>query len=239
VHTTTTTTTTTIMKIIQVALLAALSFSGASAFFVNHPSSATLTGALARTPPIVRYAAESDDAEELSPQDEEPSDVNSDEMMSIETTSMEDVDSKSKFDADKVGASNWDSKSTTLQKLLALSARTGRGEFASKEERDAALDLVSALEGDTTSLRGVAYKEKLYGRWELVYSSPSSARAPLLFSVEKKIERNERNRSNPNEERDNNNRESTQNNNNNNNNYTKQAVPHPSLALQTKKDVYQ
>ena len=126
---------------------------------------------------MVRYAAEEGDADESSPQDEEPSDVNSE--MTIETPDLEDAGSKN--DADKVTPEFWDSTGKTMQKLLELSARTGRGEFASKEERAAALDLVQTLEGDTTSLRGVNWQEKMYGRWELVYSSTELFRSSPFF----------------------------------------------------------
>jgi len=127
---------------------------------------------------ITRFAAE----------DEEPSDVNpeTDPADDVMTPSMEDAaDDKDKksdnFEPDDEDGGGWFSKPKTLQKLLELSARTGRGEFASKEERTTALDLVAALEGDKTSLQGVAYDPKIYGRWELVYSSTELFRSSPFF----------------------------------------------------------
>ena len=168
------------MKIFQLALLAALC-SGASAFTVNSPSASltttTPTRGVATAPQIVRFASEGDESESSSAQDEEPSDVNS-EMVEEEEDSTE-KESSNKPTASEPESS--DSKAETLQKLLALSARTGRGEFASVEDREAAMELVQALEGSTTSLQGVAWQEKMYGRWELVYSSTELFRSSPFF----------------------------------------------------------
>lgn len=155
---------------------------------------------------VVRYAAaaesseddkddeatdtdDSDDANEESEDEEtstdssstvgdEPSDVNSELSMD---------DAGSDRDADKVKTETFDGTGKTMQKLLELSARTGRGEFASQEERHAAMDLVQVLEGDKTMLPGVAWNEKMYGRWELVYSSTELFRSSPFFMAARAV----------------------------------------------------
>lgn len=162
------------MKIFQLALLAALS-SSASAFFVANSPPASLTTTTPRfAPRTVQFA--SDESQSSSAQDEEPSDVNSEIVVEEE----EDSTTNNTVEPTTTTSSD-DSQPETLQKLLALSARTGRGEFASVEDREAALELVQVLEGATTSLQGVAWQESMYGRWELVYSSTELFRSSPFF----------------------------------------------------------
>lgn len=80
---------------------------------------------------------------------------------------------------DSGSSSNMNPK-TALQQLLALGARTGRGEYATKEDKSTALDLIQVLEeNNPTSLN--EYGDKVYGRWELVYASTQLFRSSPFF----------------------------------------------------------
>lgn len=150
------------MKIIKLALLAALS-GGANAFVANHPSFARQSRTIAT--PV--FSSEDDDApSDTTPQYDEPSDVNS---------------SGSVTDAGKEYETETAPSEESLQKLLEIGARTGRGEFASSEEKEATLALIEALEAGSSTMDGVMWEEKIYGRWELVYCSTELFRSSPFF----------------------------------------------------------
>lgn len=151
------------MKVLKLALLAALS-SGTSAFLVNQPTFARSGQAMTRV--ITAIESSTDAGDDSSAQDEEPSDVNSE--LSVQ-------------DAGKEYETEDKPNVKTLQKLLEIGARTGRGEFASSEEKDAALSLIETLESRSPAMEGVMWKDKIYGRWELVYSSTELFRSSPFF----------------------------------------------------------
>jgi len=106
--------------------------------------------------------------------DDEPSDVNPESIIMAE--SVQDAGAEYETEGQPTVQS--------LQKLLELGARTGRGEFASTEEKDAALALVQALEATHKGQPrdGVMYADnRIYGRWELVYCSTELFRSSPFF----------------------------------------------------------
>lgn len=154
------------MKIVKLALLAVLSGS-ASAFMTHHPAFATSQRSTAITAPVFSTADDDDSpSDSSSPQYDEPSDVNTEGSVS---------------DAGQEYETELEPAEDSLLKLLEIGARTGRGEFASSEERDSALALIEALEAGKPPLDGVMWQEKIYGRWELCYSSTELFRSSPFF----------------------------------------------------------
>jgi hypothetical protein len=75
-------------------------------------------------------------------------------------------------------------KTTTDKNLLflqTLGAITGRGEFASKQQRAAALAAIDALEEEVSEESTVFWSGTATGRWELVYSSTQLFRSSPFF----------------------------------------------------------
>jgi hypothetical protein len=72
------------------------------------------------------------------------------------------------------------SKEESLTFLQALGAITGRGEFASKSQKQAALLLVTALEAENPT-KEPALADSIQGRWELVYCSTQLFRSSPFF----------------------------------------------------------
>lgn len=72
------------------------------------------------------------------------------------------------------------SKEENLTFLQSLGAITGRGEFASKNQKQAALVLVTALEAENPT-KEPALADSIQGRWELVYSSTQLFRSSPFF----------------------------------------------------------
>lgn len=157
------------MKIVKLAVLAAL-YGATNAFVVTPPSTTRRTGAIAT--PI--FSSEDEEAEapsDSTPADDEPSDVNPEVMV---TGSVTDAGGE-EYEVETEPTEN------SLQKLLEIGARTGRGEFASKEEKESALALIEAMEAGKPSLDGIMWKEAIYGRWELVYCSTELFRSSPFF----------------------------------------------------------
>jgi PAP_fibrillin len=163
------------MKAFRLALLAALHVA-ANAFIINHniPVWSTKVISSSRVASTTDDSAPSDVEDDAniessssssSSQDEEPSDVESE--MSVQA-------------AGKVFETFVDPDINSLQKLLEIGARTGRGEFASSEEKKSAMALVAALES-SSSLAKFMWQDKVYGRWELVYSSTELFRSSPFF----------------------------------------------------------
>ena len=70
--------------------------------------------------------------------------------------------------------------SHTLLALLRIAASTGRGEYASPDQKNQASELIVALE-KTNPTPQPAKDPKIYGRWELVYSSTELFRSSPFF----------------------------------------------------------
>ena len=70
--------------------------------------------------------------------------------------------------------------SHTLLALLRIAASTGRGEYASPDQKNQASELIAALE-KTNPTPQPAKDPKIYGRWELVYSSTELFRSSPFF----------------------------------------------------------
>lgn len=151
------------MKIVQLALLVILS-GAANAFVANCPAFGQRSRAIAT--PVFSTEEDDDSPSDTSPQDDEPSDVNSEMSVS---------------DAGKEYETEMEPAIDSMQKLLEIGARTGRGEFASSEERESALALIEALETRKPTLDGVMWQERIYGRWELCYCSTELFRSSPFF----------------------------------------------------------
>jgi hypothetical protein len=72
------------------------------------------------------------------------------------------------------------SKEENLTFLQSLGAITGRGEFASKNQKQAALVVFAALEAENPT-KEPASADSIQGRWELVYSSTQLFRSSPFF----------------------------------------------------------
>jgi hypothetical protein len=68
----------------------------------------------------------------------------------------------------------------TVLKLIQLGASTGRGEFADKEHKEMAGDLISALEKQNPTPEPTK-SPLIRGRWELIYSSTQLFRSSPFF----------------------------------------------------------
>ena len=165
------------MKFLPLTLLALPAV--ASAFVVPHNNLQQQTASVLKNALVVATTNSKQSSWSLrmsdeSSDDDGPSDVNDDnyEEESL-TTSVQDAGQEE----EKV--ENIDKY--TMQKLLEIGARTGRGEFASSEEKQSALELIEALEYQNPSSRAVMWEEKIYGRWELVYCSTELFRSSPFF----------------------------------------------------------
>jgi hypothetical protein len=72
------------------------------------------------------------------------------------------------------------SKEEHLTFLQSLGAITGRGEFASKNQKQAALGVITALETENPT-KGPASSDSMQGRWELVYCNTQLFRSSPFF----------------------------------------------------------
>jgi hypothetical protein len=72
------------------------------------------------------------------------------------------------------------SKEENLTFLQSLGAISGRGEFASKSQKQAALVVITALEAENPT-KEPASADKILGRWELVYCSTQLFRSSPFF----------------------------------------------------------
>ena len=73
-----------------------------------------------------------------------------------------------------------DDDTHTLAALLRIAASTGRGEYASPDQKNQASELIAALETKNPTPQP-AKDPKIYGRWELVYSSTELFRSSPFF----------------------------------------------------------
>jgi hypothetical protein len=71
-------------------------------------------------------------------------------------------------------------KEDNLMFIQSLGAITGRGEFASKEQKQSVLDVISALELENPTAEA-ASSDLILGRWELVYGSTQLFRSSPFF----------------------------------------------------------
>jgi hypothetical protein len=71
-------------------------------------------------------------------------------------------------------------KEDNLMFIQSLGAITGRGEFASKEQKQSILDVISALELENPTAEP-ASSDLILGRWELVYCSTQLFRSSPFF----------------------------------------------------------
>lgn len=73
-----------------------------------------------------------------------------------------------------------ESNEKTLAALLRIAASSGRGEFASNDQKDKATELIAALEKNNPT-REPTNNPMINGRWELVYSSTQLFRSSPFF----------------------------------------------------------
>jgi hypothetical protein len=70
--------------------------------------------------------------------------------------------------------------------LFGLSARTNRGEIASLQEKEKALDLITSLESMNPTPEP-ALSDLIYGTWELVYTNTNSFRSSPFFMAARAV----------------------------------------------------
>lgn len=93
--------------------------------------------------------------------------------------------SSSFVDAEVVSSTK-ESLSAVKEQLLRLAARTARGEIATEAEKITASQLVEALEM-RNSVQNPAQDSRIYGTWELVYSSTYLFRSSPFFMAARAV----------------------------------------------------
>jgi len=120
--------------------------------------------------------ASSSESRSSSSDGNEPSQLRSSDYLN----DMAVEDSITSLDGDIDSKGRDDTSEDILASLLRIAASTGRGEFASPEQKDNAAELIATLETKNHCLEPTK-DPKIYGCWELVYSSSQLFRSSPFF----------------------------------------------------------
>ena len=102
------------------------------------------------------------------------------EEVSAEVSTLEDDQVGIQAEGDENGVNEAEILEETLNSLLRIAASTGRGEFANKDQKEQAAELIAVLENNN-SIAEPTNNPKINGRWELVYSSSQLFRSSPFF----------------------------------------------------------